>query len=113
MKRCRRRMLVCAVLVATTACSGGSEKHKTTGPEVVVKDLAFKPSKMSVKVGDEVTWTFEDKNIAHNVTADAGSFRSENLTKGTFVHKFDSPGSVSYTCTIHAGQMKGVVEVRG
>lgn len=106
-------MLAGVVLVAMAACGGGSEKHKATGPEVMVKDLAFRPSRISVEVGGEVTWSFEDKNIAHNVTADGGSFRSQNLSKGTFVHKFDRPGSVSYACTIHPGQMRGAVDVRG
>ncbi len=112
MKGCRRPLLAGVVLMAMVACGGGSDK-KVTGPEVVVKDLAFKPSTMSVKAGSEVTWTFEDKNIPHNVTAADGSFRSQNLSKGTFVHRFDRPGSFPYTCTIHPAQMRGTVEVRG
>lgn len=79
----------------------------------MVKDLSFKPSTMSVKVGGDVTWTFDDKGIAHNVTANDGSFKSQDLAKGTFVHRFDAPGSVSYVCTIHPAQMKGTIEARG
>ncbi len=94
------------------AACGGGEKAKAGGPEVTAKDLSFKPAKISVKLGDQVTWTFEDKGTSHNVTAEDGSFRSENLAKGTFVHPFDKPGSFSYICTIHPTQMKGTVDVR-
>ncbi len=112
MKRYPSTVVAVVVGAAMAACGGGSEKHQTTGPEVVVKNLAFKPSRMSVKVGDSVTWTFEDKGIVHNVTADDGSFKSQDLSKGTFVHTFAAPGSVSYTCTIHPDKMKGTVNVR-
>ncbi|MDQ3681385.1 MAG: plastocyanin/azurin family copper-binding protein [Actinomycetota bacterium] len=104
--------LVAVCVAGMVGCGGGKEKAKTTGPEVVVKDMAFKPTKMSVRVGAEVTWTFGDKKVSHNVTASDGSFHSENLTTGTFVHRFDKPGSVAYTCTIHPAQMRGTVEVR-
>ena len=112
MKRYRRAALGGVLLAALAACGGGSEKHKTTGPEVVVRNISFKPSTMTVKAGGEVTWTFEDKNIAHNVVAEDGSFKSETLSKGTFIHKFAAPGTVRYTCTVHPAQMKGNVEVR-
>ncbi len=65
-----------------------------------------------MKLGSEVTWTFEDKGVSHNVTADDGSFRSPDVAKGTFVHRFDKPGTISYTCTIHPDKMKGTVNVR-
>ncbi|HSH60965.1 MAG TPA: cupredoxin domain-containing protein [Acidimicrobiales bacterium] len=104
--------LAVACLAATAACGGGEKKAKASGPEVVAKDLSFKPAKVSVKLGGEVSWAFEDKGTSHNVTADDGSFRSENLAKGTFVHRFPKPGSFSYTCTIHPDKMKGTVDVR-
>ncbi|MDP8992061.1 MAG: plastocyanin/azurin family copper-binding protein [Actinomycetota bacterium] len=105
--------LVCVAIVP--ACGGGSkgaEKPKVSGPQVVAKKLRFRPSKMAVKVGSDVTWTFEDKGIPHNVTADDGSFRSENKAEGTYVHRFAATGLFTYTCTIHPATMKGAVEVR-
>ena len=115
MKLASRPLAAALCLLAAAAyssCSGGGEKAKHKGPEIVVKDLRFRPVKMSVKVGGEVSWAFEDKGINHNVTADDGSFRSPNQSKGVFAHQFKTPGSVSYTCTIHPAQMKGTVEVR-
>ena len=101
-----------AAMVGCGGGSGGGEKAKATGPEVVLKNIRFRPTKMSVKVGGEVTWVFEDKGIPHNVTASDGSFRSENKAEGTFAHRFTTPGSFSYTCTLHPAQMRGSVEVR-
>jgi len=103
--------LILTALVALAAC-GGDGKAKASGPEVVAKNLSFKPTKISVKLGAEVTWTFEDTGTSHNVTADDGSFRSENLAEGTFAHRFEKAGSFSYICTIHPTQMRGIVDVR-
>ena len=100
-----------ACLASAAACGGG-EKAKVTGPEVVAKETSFRPATISVSLGDEVTWTLEDKGTSHNVTADDGSFRSPNLAKGTFVHRFEKPGPTSYVCTIHPNQMKGTINVR-
>jgi plastocyanin len=105
-------VVIVAGLAATAACGGGEEKAKTSGPEVMVKDLSFKPTKISVKLGGEATWVFEDKATSHNVTADDGSFRSQDLAKGTFAHRFEKAGVISYTCTIHPDRMKGTVNVR-
>lgn len=104
-------LLIVACLAAMAACGGG-EKTKASGPEVVAKDLSFKPAKISVKLGAEVTWTFEDKGTSHNVTAEDGSFRSDNLAEGAFAHRFEKAGSFSYICTIHPNQMRGTVDVR-
>ena len=110
--RQRSAILLAVSCLAALAACGGGEKAKGSGPEVMAKDLSFKPAKISVKLGTEVTWAFEDKGTSHNVTADDGSFRSGDLTKGTFGHRFDKPGSFSYICTIHPAQMKGTVDVR-
>ena len=112
MRLASRLLAVPLCMVAMAACTSGSEKAKHKGPEIVVKDLRFKPAKMTVKVGGEVSWAFEDKGVNHNVTADDGSFRSPNQAKGVFAHQFKAPGLVSYTCTLHPAQMKGTVEVR-
>ena len=100
--------LALAAVLAMTACSKAS---KAAGPEIAVKETSFRPVTVSVPVGKEVTWAFED-HVAHNVTADDGSFGSPELQKGAFHHRFDKPGSVSYRCTIHPDRMKGTVNVR-
>ena len=114
-KRSAARLSVVGLSVmclSTAAGCGGEEKAKPSGPEIVVKDLSFRPAKVSVKAGNDVAWVFEDKETIHNVTAENGSFRSPDQAKGTFVHRFDAPGSVSYVCTIHPDRMKGTIDIR-
>lgn len=75
--------------------------------------MAFSPSSISVKVGDTVTWTFDDQGIAHNVvgTGDAdGVLRSPLSKSGTYTHTFTEPGTYHYTCSLHP-DMRGTVIV--
>lgn len=79
---------------------------------VILRDIEFKPDKITVNVGDTVTWRFEDQGISHDVVADDDSFESDVKDSGTFRHTFDKPGTYTYLCTLHAAQMKGTVTVR-
>lgn len=75
---------------------------------VTIKDFAFQPAELTIKVGDTVTWTNEDSAI-HTATGDG--FDSGNLGKGeTFSHTFNEIGTFDYICTIHP-YMKGKVVV--
>jgi len=117
----QRLVLTAAALstVAMVACGGDSDTDATAAgggggagaKRVVVKDIAFKPEKISIEQGDTVTWRFDDKGIPHNVIADDGSFQSEVKDAGTFQHTFEAAGSFAYVCTIHPDTMKGTVEV--
>ena len=78
------------------------------GPTVSVKGLTFNPAKLTVKVGETVTWRFDDRAVAHNVVGDG--FKSALKRSGTFSHTFDEAGSFPYRCTVHPG-MKGTVVV--
>lgn len=72
--------------------------------------FTFDPSRLEVKKGDTVEWTNEDK-LEHNVTADNGSFKSEQrMTPGsTFRHTFDKNGTFAYSCTLHNGMTGKIV----
>ena len=106
------------LVVAVTACgaeSDGGEPVSAGPPKkgtVILRDIAFKPDKVTVKVGDTVTWKFEDQGIPHDVVADDDAFKSEVMDSGTFRHTFDKPGTYTYKCTLHAAQMTGTVTVR-
>lgn len=104
------------LLSILSSCGGSDESGTAAGPPekgtVVLRDIAFKPGKISVEVGDTVTWRFDDKGIPHDVTAEDDSFKSETMDAGTFRHTFDEPGTYKYLCSLHPVQMKGVVEVR-
>jgi plastocyanin len=81
------------------------------GTTVEMKNIAFSPRKLSVKVGDTVTWRNAD-SADHNVTADSGAtFRSETFGNGgTFTYKTTEAGTIKYECTLHPG-MTGELDV--
>ena len=62
---------------ATTAAAGDAAGAGT----VVAKDIAYNPDKITVKVGDTVTFKNED-SFAHTFTADNGEFDSNNVDGG-------------------------------
>lgn len=80
--------------------------------EVRIDDFKFDPASRTVKVGTEVTWTNRD-SATHTVTADNGSFDSEDLeTDEEFSFRFTQAGEVKYHCEIHGkDRMSGTVVV--
>lgn len=102
-------------LVALGGCGGGSDEPGAPAASepntVVIRDIAFKPKKLTVVAGTAVTWRFADSGIPHDVKAEDDSFASQIMDSGTFEHTFEQPGTYSYVCTLHAGQMKGTIEV--
>jgi len=76
---------------------------------VVAKNMVFTPLAVEVPAGTTVTWSFEDGSVPHNVKGDG--FESKTLSKGTFRHRFDRPGTFDYRCTLHAGMTGRVVVV--
>lgn len=78
----------------TDAAAGGEQA-------ISIEGFAFGPADITVPVGTTVTWTNND-GPPHTVTADDGSFESENLATGdTFSFTFDTPGTYTYHCAIH------------
>jgi plastocyanin len=85
---------------------------ETTIPanSVEIKDFAFGPGTLTVKVGDTVTWTNKDIT-GHSATADDKSFDTGVLSQGesgTFT--FTKAGTYGYHCTPHPN-MKGTIIV--
>ena len=111
-------LLVAAGLALVGASCGGDSDQESAGTAragkntVVIKDIAFKPSKLFVDAGTTVTWVFDDKGIPHDVVADDKSFKSETKDSGTFRHTFKEKGTFTYKCSIHPSEMKGTVDVR-
>jgi plastocyanin len=116
--------------LAASACGGGSKEKATpaatspagtpkatqaaTTPEaegasVEIKNFAFEPKTVTIKVGQTVTWTNQD-SAAHTVVGGDG-IDSGDLSKGKSYSKtFDTEGAFDYHCSIHP-QMKGQVIV--
>ena len=80
------------------------------GASVEIKNFAFEPKTVTIKVGQIVTWTNQD-SAAHTVVGDGG-IDSGDLSKGKSYSKtFDKEGTFDYHCSIHP-QMKGQVIVQ-
>jgi plastocyanin len=68
---------------------------------VSIKNFAFAPAAVTVKVGTTITWTNTDQE-AHTVTSKDGAFHSPVLNAGsTYHYTFTKPGTYNYLCTIH------------
>ncbi|CDX13943.1 conserved exported hypothetical protein [Mesorhizobium sp. ORS 3324] len=78
---------------------------------VRIKGHEFHPAKISVAVGDTVTFTNADP-VTHTATADDGSFDTGQLAKGKSVKvKIAKAGAHSFHCAIHSS-MTGVVTAK-
>jgi plastocyanin len=104
------------------AYGGATPSTKTTaapaataagGPSVALQNISFSPNKITVKVGQTITWTNKD-SVDHNVTATSGAtFKSSDFGQGgTFTYKPTKAGTIQYVCTIHQG-MDGTIVVTG
>lgn len=116
--------LVFAAVAAVSAGCGGGAASPTTGgggatsasvPSgatiIVMKNIAFVPANVTIKVGQTVAWVNED-SVQHDVVADNGSFHSQLLsTNQVFTVTFTKAGSVPYYCAIHP-QMTGTITVQ-
>lgn len=129
----RRRPLLPALAVslavALAGCGGDTDAGLTTGPasnpgageqppesqagtKVKMENIEFKPAKLTVKVGETVTWINED-TVEHDVTATSGAdFKSELFAEGkSFEYKATKAGTIKYVCTVHPG-MEGTLIVK-
>ena len=117
--------------LAASACGGGSKEKATPaatspagtpkatqaattpgaqGASVEIKNFAFEPKTVTIKLGQTVTWTNQD-STTHTVTGDGG-IDSDDLSKGKSYSKtFDTEGAFDYHCSPHP-QMTGQVIVQ-
>jgi plastocyanin len=113
---------VCALALVAAGCGSSSNKTTANPPAasspqsssssgsggtvtVDMKNIAFSPNSVTVKVGQTVKWVNQD-TVAHNVTAQSGAFKSTNFGPGaSFTFKATKPGTFGYVCTIHPGMI--------
>ena len=78
---------------------------------VAIRDFAFSPGTVEIRVGDTVTWRNRD-SVAHTATARNGSFDTGLLAEGASGSvRFTEAGTYRYVCTPHP-EMTGTVVVR-
>jgi plastocyanin len=72
--------------------------------KVAVNDNYFKPKKVTLAVGDTVTWKWKGFS-AHDVTVVKGpqKFKSKTQSSGTYSRVVKKPGTYKIVCTVHPG----------
>jgi plastocyanin len=74
---------------------------KTTPNTVVLSNMAFGPTTLTVAKGTTVTWQNND-GIAHTATSDTGAWDSGNIPAGGSKSvTFATAGTYQYHCTVH------------
>jgi plastocyanin len=71
---------------------------------VAIRDFAFVPSDLHVKVGGSVTWLNCEPagTPSHTTTSNQGVWNSPLLAPGdAFTQTFDTPGVFPYICAVH------------
>ena len=71
---------------------------------MLVSGMRFQPEVVRIKAGQSVVWTFNDPGVLHSVRAFDGSFDSGLRSSGSFVVRFDKPGTYCYQCAPHPGR---------
>lgn len=89
------------------------EAAQTSAPTVVVRDIAFQESSVTVQAGTPVTWSNED-SVGHTVTSgtpdEPTEVFDEELPGGGEVQiALDEPGTYAYWCRIHPSMTAEVV----
>ena len=106
-------MVAATVLAAcggsTSTTSGGPATSSASGPQVIMKNTAYDPATLTIKVGQTVTWVNQD-STQHDVVANKGEFKSSLLASGgTYGFKFTQAGTYTYYCSIHPNMLGTII----
>jgi len=83
----------------------------TVAAEVDMAAVKYGKDTVTISVGQAVRWTNRDP-VEHSVTFDGAEPGSPIIPRnGSYVHRFEQPGTYTYHCTPHPF-MKGVVIVK-
>ncbi len=97
---------------ATTTSAGAPAAQASAPNGISIANFAFGPSTLTVKAGDEVTFTNND-SVTHTSTGADGTWDSGPIAPGqSYKVTLTTPGSYSFHCSIHPF-MTGTVVVQG
>jgi plastocyanin len=101
----RKSFIVVALVALLLNVGAGQKPAEAT---VTMKNLAFLPDTIRVKVGDTVTWVNADDR---DHTVSGSGLKSGNIKPGrTWSTTFSKPGNYPYGCQYHP-RMRGTVVV--
>jgi YVTN family beta-propeller protein len=97
---------------ATTSAGAPAAAQASAPNGISIANFAFGPSTLTVKAGDEVTFTNND-SVTHTSTSADGTWDSGPLAPGkSYKVTLSTPGTYSFHCSIHPF-MTGTVVVQG
>lgn len=103
--------IVAAVMYQQRSSTNTATQNAAETNLVTVKDMAFAPATIKVKVGTKVTWTNNDSRTHTVASYDGHIPSSQDIRPGeTYSYTFTKTGTFKYHCSIHPN-MKGVVVV--
>ena len=110
-----RVLVLAAAIAGINACGGGSSAPATSAApnSITIKNIAFNPSTVSVRVGDTVTWLFKDGSVPHNVDGKSGLadfYSGSPQSGGTYHYTFSKAGTYHFVCDVH-NTMTGTIIV--
>jgi plastocyanin len=85
-------------------------KRKPATHTIVMEGTSFKPARLTITLGDSVTWVNKDF-FPHTATA-ADAFDSGIIAAGSsWTHTPRTRGAFDYVCTLHP-TMRGALQVQ-
>jgi plastocyanin len=110
----RKLLLAATALLPALFLAGLTASAANTSAQIVNCPPAFgcfSPNPISIKVGDNVTWT-NNGSVTHTSTSNTGAWNTGNLTPGAIsaAVTFNTTGTFAYHCAIHPS-MTGTVIV--
>jgi plastocyanin len=104
------RVWVGVALVAALSMVFALSPVGATDTTIKVGDNFFKPKKVTVVVGDKVTWKWTGSAV-HDVTVTKGpaKFHSKKKSSGKYAKVIAAPGTYKIVCTLHVGMTMKLV----
>jgi plastocyanin len=77
-----------------------------------VYDDYFGNPKLAISTGTVVVWKWRSTSDPHTVTDAKKRFGSKRVKRGSFSHKFATPGTYTVYCKLHPTVMRQKIVVR-
>lgn len=106
-----RAVLALGLLLAPGVALLAPQPAAAATQHVMMERYAYSPATLTVRAGDQVTWTNHDQ-AAHDVVTTSGpaSLRSPLLqTNQSWTFTFTVPGTYAYYCSVHPDMRAQVV----